>query len=74
MDEAGCVDTDPELWFPELDSLWKISQAKSICDRCPVKSECLDYAIDNKMREGIWGGMSPTERNLLVRRMKRRSQ
>jgi WhiB family redox-sensing transcriptional regulator len=66
MDEAACATTDPELWFPELDSLWRVAQAKNICGKCPVKQECLDYALVNKFKDGIWGGLSPTERHRLM--------
>jgi WhiB family redox-sensing transcriptional regulator len=72
MDVASCVETDPELFFPELDSLWKIAQAKKICEECPVKTQCLEYALSNKMKDGIWGGTSPTERSNIIRRSKRR--
>ena len=66
MDYAACATTDPELWFPELDSLWRVAQAKKICEKCPVKTECLEYAIRNKFKDGIWGGLSPTERHRLM--------
>jgi WhiB family redox-sensing transcriptional regulator len=65
MSEAACATTDPELWFPELDSLWRVREAKNICEKCPVKKECLEYALVNGFKEGIWGGLSPTERNRL---------
>ena len=66
MSEARCTETDPELWFPELDSLWRVAQAKNICGKCPVKQECLEYALVNKFKDGIWGGLSPTERHRLM--------
>jgi WhiB family redox-sensing transcriptional regulator len=66
MSDAACATTDPELWFPELDSLWRVAQAKNICGKCPVKQECLDYALVNKFKDGIWGGLSPTERHRLM--------
>jgi len=66
MDSARCVEVDPELFFPELDSVWRAHAAKKICGGCPVKQECLDYALDNRFRDGIWGGLSPTQRNRLL--------
>jgi WhiB family redox-sensing transcriptional regulator len=66
MDDARCVEVDPELFFPELDSLWRVAQAKKICAGCPVKTECLEYALVNKFKEGIYGGTSPTERHRLM--------
>jgi WhiB family redox-sensing transcriptional regulator len=66
MDDARCVEVDPELFFPELDSLWRVAQAKKICAECPVKTACLEYALVNKFKEGIYGGTSPTERHRLM--------
>jgi WhiB family redox-sensing transcriptional regulator len=66
MDHARCVEVDPELFFPEVDSVWRAQAAKNICDKCPVKKECLDYALSNRFRDGIWGGLSPTQRNRLL--------
>ena len=65
MSDGTCATTDPELWFPELDSLWRVREAKNICEKCPVKKECLEYALVNGFKEGIWGGLSPAERNRL---------
>lgn len=70
MDDARCVEVDPELFFPELDSIWRVAAAKKICAECPVKLECLEYAQVNSFKEGIWGGLSPTERHRLMKRKK----
>lgn len=70
MDEAACSETDPDLFFPELDSLWKVSVAKKICAECPVKIECLEYALRNRFEEGIWGGLSPSNRRALLKRVR----
>ena len=42
-------------------------QAKSICHRCRVRKECLDYSITNGIRTGIWGGISEAGRRSLIR-------
>ena len=70
MDRASCAQVDPEIFFPELDSLWKVAEAKKICSECPVILECLNYAVANKFKEGIWGGLSPTERHRLMMKRK----
>lgn len=70
MDDAACAETDPDLFFPELDSLWKVAVAKKICDGCPVKMECLEYALRNRFDEGIFGGLSPSSRRALLRKVK----
>jgi WhiB family transcriptional regulator, redox-sensing transcriptional regulator len=67
MLEAKCLDADPEAFFPEKGGSTR--EAKRICAICPVREECLDYALANEERFGIWGGLSERER----RRAKRLS-
>lgn len=65
--EAKCLDADPEAFFPEKGGSTR--EAKRICTACPVRNECLEHALTNDERFGIWGGLSERER----RRMKRYS-
>jgi hypothetical protein len=61
-----CQQTDPELWFQEHGtSSYRI--ARALCNRCPVRAQCLEYAVKNQEEFGMWGGMSPYERRLLKR-------
>lgn len=60
MLEAKCLDADPEAFFPEKGGSTR--EAKRICATCPVRSECLDHALENDERFGIWGGLSERER------------
>ena len=46
-----CAQTDPEAFFPEGGST---REAKRICSGCEVKAECLEYALHNDERFGIW--------------------
>lgn len=62
-DSAVCAQLDPELFFPEKSS--NATTAKKICRSCEVRSECLSHALDNGENFGIWGGLSPKERQLL---------
>lgn len=64
--DALCAQTDPEAFFPEKGGSTR--EAKRICDGCEVRSECLDYALQNDERFGIWGGLSERERRKLRRR------
>lgn len=64
--DALCAQTDPEAFFPEKGGSTR--EAKKICQQCDVKSECLDYALANDERFGIWGGLSERERRRLRRR------
>lgn len=45
-----------------------IHDLKRVCDRCHVRDECLDYAIDHNIRDGLWGGTTRSERIKLRRR------
>ena len=62
---ALCSQTDPEAFFPEKGGSTR--EAKRICEGCEVRSECLDYALANDERFGIWGGLSERERRKLKR-------
>ncbi len=44
------------------------NRAKQICGQCPVRTECLSEALDNKVEWGVWGGMTERERRALLRR------
>jgi WhiB family redox-sensing transcriptional regulator len=64
--DAICSQTDPEAFFPEKGGSTR--DAKKICSGCDVKQKCLDYALANDERFGIWGGLSERERRKLKRR------
>ncbi|TRW43005.1 WhiB family transcriptional regulator [Georgenia yuyongxinii] len=66
QDRALCAQTDPEAFFPEKGGSTR--EAKRVCTSCEVRSECLDYALANDERFGIWGGLSERERRKLKRR------
>jgi WhiB family transcriptional regulator, redox-sensing transcriptional regulator len=63
--DALCAQTDPETFFPEKGGT--TSPAKKICAACEVKTECLEYALENDERHGIWGGLSEGELRKLRR-------
>jgi WhiB family transcriptional regulator, redox-sensing transcriptional regulator len=66
QEEALCAQTDPEAFFPEKGGSTR--EAKRVCGRCDVRGECLEYALANDERFGIWGGLSERERRRLKRR------
>lgn len=59
-DHAACIGTDPEAFYPEKGGSPR--EAKSVCAWCPVKPECLDWALRHGEKGGIWGGLSYNER------------
>ncbi len=67
QERALCAQTDPEAFFPEKGGSTR--EAKKVCTGCDVKAECLEYALENDERFGIWGGLSERERRRLKRRV-----
>ena len=61
--DALCAETDPEAFFPEKGGSTR--EAKRVCTGCDVRAECLEFALANDERFGIWGGLSERERRRL---------
>jgi WhiB family transcriptional regulator, redox-sensing transcriptional regulator len=57
---AACKGLDPDLFHPERGG--DTSGAKRVCSACPVKAECLAFALTTFEKHGIWGGLSERER------------
>ncbi|WP_246262517.1 WhiB family transcriptional regulator [Arthrobacter mobilis] len=64
--DALCAQTDPEAFFPEKGGSTR--DAKKVCSACTVRAQCLEYALANDERFGIWGGLSERERRRLRKR------
>jgi WhiB family transcriptional regulator, redox-sensing transcriptional regulator len=64
-DQARCLQAEPDTFFPEKGGSTR--EAKRICSGCDVRDLCLEYALINEERFGIWGGMSERERRKLKR-------
>jgi WhiB family transcriptional regulator, redox-sensing transcriptional regulator len=63
----ACQTTDPDVWFPDgMGASYK--QARTFCNRCPVKRKCLEFALINDEPAGMFGGLSPEERLQLKRK------
>jgi WhiB family transcriptional regulator, redox-sensing transcriptional regulator len=63
--KALCRDEDPDGLFVRGKEQRK---AKLVCIACPVRTECLAEALDNRIEFGVWGGMTERERRALLRR------
>jgi hypothetical protein len=63
-DRALCAQTDPEIFFPDKGE--SPSPAKRVCAGCEVRAQCLQDALDNHERFGVWGGLSERERRALA--------
>jgi WhiB family transcriptional regulator, redox-sensing transcriptional regulator len=62
---ANCMGVDPDLFFPERGSSTR--EAKEVWRGCVVREDCLEFAIANGEKFGIWGGMSERERRRVRR-------
>lgn len=60
QDQALCMQTDPEEFFPERGGATRA--AKQVCRSCEVRAQCLEYALENDERFGVWGGLSERQR------------
>jgi WhiB family redox-sensing transcriptional regulator len=74
QDDAACraPGVDPELFFPVGETgpaIAQIRAAKAVCARCPVISQCRNWALRIGESDGIWGGLTPTERRRARRSM-----
>ena len=65
QDLANCLGVDPDLFFPERGASTR--EAKEVCRGCVVREDCLEYALANGEKFGIWGGMSERERRRIRR-------
>jgi WhiB family transcriptional regulator, redox-sensing transcriptional regulator len=77
QDRAACRGMDALLFFGPDDEAWpereiREAKAKAVCQLCPVHVQCLDYALRNSIRHGIWGGLNDEERARERRRRARR--
>ncbi len=64
MTDAACAQVDPELFYPEKGDTGRV--AKQVCAACPVRAECLAFALARGERFGVWGGESARVRRALL--------
>ena len=65
---AACKGMDRNIFFPTIGYNQHSRDAIKICKTCPVKQRCTEFAINNKIAFGIWGGLNPNQRQQLKRR------
>lgn len=64
-EQAACRGVDPDQLFVAGAAQHR---AKRICDRCPVKLDCLVEALDNRIEYGVWGGLTERQRRVVLNR------
>ena len=68
---AACRGLDPEIFFPALDD--DVDDAKVVCTSCSVRETCLEFALQVREKEGVWGGATEKERRRILRQRRRAS-
>ncbi|HEX9260095.1 MAG TPA: WhiB family transcriptional regulator [Acidimicrobiales bacterium] len=68
-DRGACKGLDPLLFYPEDEEA--SVEAKAICDQCHVRGSCLEHALMNREKEGVWGGATERERRRIIRQRRR---
>ena len=66
MARGSCVHESPSLFFPS-DGVG-VEIARRLCAGCPVREPCLEYALENRIEHGVWGGCSERERRRILKR------
>src|SRR3954447_25167315 len=66
MAQGSCRGMNPSVFFPSDGAGFEAAQR--ICMECPVRAECLEYALANRIEQGAWGGTSERERRRILRR------
>jgi WhiB family redox-sensing transcriptional regulator len=64
QDASLCSQTDPEAFFPEKGG--SVREAKRVCAACPVRTECLEYALEHREPFGIFGGKTERQRRAIL--------
>jgi len=79
QDRALCRGANPDLFFPpqtfekKEEREVREAQAKAVCAQCPVRLQCLEYALTTREPFGVWGGLNETERRRLQERSAQRA-
>ncbi len=67
--KGACRGLDPVIFYPVQEE--EADAAKAICATCPVQEACLEYALANRERDGVWGGTTAKERRRIIRQRRR---
>jgi WhiB family redox-sensing transcriptional regulator len=68
---AACRGLEPQIFHPLTDEDEDAAPAKGICNECPVRVPCLEYALGRREKDGIWGGATERERRRIIRQRRR---
>jgi WhiB family transcriptional regulator, redox-sensing transcriptional regulator len=68
-ERGACKGLDPQIFYPETDE--DADAAKRVCSQCHVQTACLEYALQSREREGVWGATTERERRRIIRQRRR---
>jgi WhiB family transcriptional regulator, redox-sensing transcriptional regulator len=66
---AACRGVEPDIFYPASDD--EAEAAKGVCGVCPVRQPCLEFALANRERDGVWGGATEKERRRILRQRRK---
>jgi WhiB family redox-sensing transcriptional regulator len=66
---AACRGAEADTFYPVSEE--ETEAAKAICEQCPVREPCLEYALANRERDGVWGGATERERRRMIRQRRK---
>ena len=68
---SACRGIDPDVFYPVSEAEEDAAEAKAVCAQCPVRESCLEHALANREREGVWGGTTERERRRILRQRRK---
>ena len=68
---SACRGLDPTIFYPATDE--EADEAKEVCGVCSVQQTCLEFALQGREKEGVWGGATEKERRRILRQRRRAS-
>lgn len=73
-EDAACAGVNSDIFFPPVEDEVVAETAKAICEQCPVREACLQYALATNQAAGVWGGLDAGERRRMRRRIRDRER
>lgn len=68
---GACSGLDTAVFYPASEIDEDAEEAKAVCAMCTVRQQCLDYALENREHEGVWGGATERERRRILRQRRK---
>ncbi len=69
--KGACNGVDTAIFYPASECDDEASEAQAICGTCRVRDQCLEFALDNREHEGVWGGATERERRRILRQRRK---